>query len=95
MQTITVSATKARQDFFNIFNKVFAGTEVLVKKDGKQTIRMSPMVISDGFITKRKKLLKSLAQTHGAVKDFKIEDNPLRGKKSIQWLGQWDKGMNQ
>lgn len=94
MQTIKVSATKARQEFFDIFNKVFAGTEVLVEKDGKQTIRMVPMVAPEDGVAKRKKLLMSLAKTHGAVKDFKLEDNPLRGKKSIKWLGQWDKGIS-
>lgn len=94
MQTITISATKARQDFFNIFNKVFAGTEVLVMKDGKQIIRMSPMEVSDGWVSKRKKLLKSLAKTHGTVKEINLEDSPLRGKKSVEWLGKWDKGID-
>ncbi len=87
MQTITVSATKARNSFFELLNQVEKGHEILIEKDSKQIAIISP---------KRKKLdlkglLKASEAVHGIWKNYNLEDNPLRRKGATDFLGKWDK----
>ena len=90
MQTIKVSATKARNDFFNLFNLVLSGTEVLVEKDKKHTIKMTSVVDEESWAKKRKRVLKVLEEVRGSWKDVDFK-SPLRGKWALRRFGNWDK----
>lgn len=90
MQTMTISATKARNDFFNIFSAVYSGIEVFVEKDKKQMIKMIPVTIPNSYDAKMDRLAKAMNKTHGILKKFDLDKSPFRGRKSIEWLGKWD-----
>lgn len=84
MQTITVSATKARQDFFNILNAVSKGDSFIIKKDDEEVARVTPIVRGTDLVG-LKKALDNLAAS-GAFKDFDLNDSPLRNKQAKAWL---------
>ncbi|HCR35891.1 hypothetical protein A2130_04835 [Candidatus Woesebacteria bacterium GWC2_33_12] len=86
MQTITFSATKARNQFFDILTWVSMGKTIMIEKDNKLIANISPI----SKFNKSKGLLKSLDL---ASIDFIYakEDNPLRKKGSANFLGKWDK----
>jgi antitoxin (DNA-binding transcriptional repressor) of toxin-antitoxin stability system len=86
MQTITVSATHARNNFFDILNYVSSGKTVKVEKDKKLVAHIVPVA----KITKNKGLLKALDL---ASKNFKysVSENPLRRKGADSFLGKWDR----
>ena len=86
MQTIKVSATKARNDFFNLFNVVFSGTEVFVEKDKRQIIKMVPIVKD----TRNSGLLKALDLASSEF-SYSKANNPLRRKGAADFLGKWVK----
>jgi DNA polymerase III delta prime subunit len=79
MQTIIVSATKARNNFFELLNQVEKGHEVLIEKDKKSSKK------------RNKGFLKAVEAVRGIWKDYDPEDNPLRRKGSADFLGKWDK----
>lgn len=42
MSTIRVSATSARNNFFELLNKVALGTQIIIEKDKKEVAVISP-----------------------------------------------------
>lgn len=89
MNTITVSATKARNSFFELLNQVILGTEVIVKRDNREVAVIAPKKVKTDW----KVLLKASKKVRGLLKDYDPEDNPLRRKGAAEFLGQWDKGL--
>lgn len=91
MSTIRVSATSARNNFFELLNKVAAGTEVIIEKDSKEVALISPKKPKLDLAALR----KATEETHGILKKYKFdpEDNPLRKKGAADFLGKWDKGI--
>ncbi len=87
MNTIRVSATKARNNFFELLNQVALGTQVVIEKDNKEVAILSPK--QRGF--DKKALLKASKKVHGIWKDYDPEDNPLRRKGAADFLGKWHK----
>lgn len=84
MQTITVSATKARQGFFNMLLQVAAGKSFIVKKDNVEVARVTP--INKGTdLAGLKKAMNALAVS-GAFKNFDLTKSPLRNKQAKAWL---------
>ncbi len=84
MQTITVSATKARQDFFNILNWVIAGKSVMVQKDNILVASIIPISKTVG----NKGLLKALKKASAGF-TYSQKDNPLRRRGAKGFLGKF------
>lgn len=84
MQTITMSATKARNQFFDILTWVSMGKTVMIEKDKKLIANITPI----SKINRNKGLLKALdAASIGFV--YNKEDNPLRKKGASKFLGRF------
>lgn len=90
MTTITVSATHARNKFFELLDQVSLGEmQIIIKKDRKEIAVISP---------KRPKLdwkgfLKASRAVKGILKDYDPNDNPLRRPGATNFLGRWDRGL--
>ena len=90
MNTIRVSATSARNNFFELLNQVASGTQVIIERDSKEVAILSPK----NKTFDRAGLLKASRKIRGIFKDYNIEsDNPLRRKNAWPSLGKWDKGL--
>lgn len=90
MSTIRVSATSARNNFFELLNQVAAGTEVIIEKDSREVALISPKKQTIDWAA----LKKATKATHGILKDYDPKrDNPFYGKKAWSNLGKWDKGL--
>lgn len=89
MSLIKVSATHARNNFFELLNQVAMGTEVVIEKDSKEVAVMSPKKQVIDWVA----LKKASKAVHGIWKDYDPEDNPLRRKNAWPRLGKWDKGL--
>ena len=85
MNTITVSATHARNNFFELLNLVADGQEVVVERDNKKVARLVP----GKKVTDLAGLTKALeAAAKGFV--YNPKDNPLRRTGASGFLGRWD-----
>lgn len=86
MKTIRVSATHARNNFFELLNLVARGQEVVVERDNKEVATIVPKRRG----TDLKGLTKALNK---AAKGFVYneKDNPLRRPGAADFLGRWDK----
>lgn len=89
MGTIRVSATSARNNFFELLNQVALGTQVIIERDAKEVAIMSPKKPTVDWVA----LKKASRAIHGIWKDYDPEDNPLRRKNAWTSLGKWDKGL--
>lgn len=93
MQSITVSATKARNEFFDILSKVGAGASFVVEKDRKKVAEIIPVASDmETWEEKKKRMIKVLDEVSGSWKGIRFR-SPLRGKKARAWLGRWDKDI--
>ncbi|MBI5357099.1 type II toxin-antitoxin system prevent-host-death family antitoxin [Candidatus Collierbacteria bacterium] len=86
MNTITLSATEARNQFFPLIDRVFAGEfEVrIVKNDTKSVV-----TVAKATIKKEKTLTQLLKETHGILKDIPesdFYDDRLHGKRAKEFL---------
>lgn len=88
MQTIKISATKARQEFFQILNWVFSGKSILVEKDNVVVASIVPPTTA--FETRNRGLIKALDRASKGF-SYSKSDNPLRRKGAASFLGRWDK----
>ncbi|PIP57474.1 hypothetical protein COX03_02840 [Candidatus Woesebacteria bacterium CG22_combo_CG10-13_8_21_14_all_39_10] len=82
MQTITWSATKARNEFFDLLTQVAMGQSFIVERDKKEVALVTP--IKKG--TDWKGLKKAMDALHGVAKDFDLSKSPLRNKRARLWL---------
>lgn len=90
MSTIRVSATSARNNFFELLNKVAAGVEVIIEKDSKEVAVLAPKKQKINWVEFR----KAAKAARGILKDYDPKrDNPFYGKKAWPDLGKWDKGL--
>ena len=89
MNTIRVSATKARNNFFELLNQVAMGKSVIIERDSKEVAVLSTK--KSGF--DREALLKASKKIRGIFKDYDLQDSPLRRKGAWPTLGKWDKGL--
>ncbi len=89
MNTIRVSATHARNNFFELLDQVAAGRSLIIEKDKMAIAQLIPHVIEK---RKNKGLLKALDK---AAKGFRYstKDNPLRRSGAKNFLGNWDKDL--
>lgn len=85
MQTVRISATKARNNFFDMLDQVSGGLSVIIEKDKKAVAKVEP--ISE--IGKNKGLVKALDEA-SKVFVYSKKDNPLRRSGAADFLGKWD-----
>ncbi|MBP9718969.1 MAG: type II toxin-antitoxin system prevent-host-death family antitoxin [Candidatus Levybacteria bacterium] len=91
MNSITVSATKARNNFFSLLDEVAKGKEVVIEKDKKIVAVLKPQKQGTDW----KALRKSLDATYGLLKDYTVEEiAPTRKKGAWGDFGNWDKGID-
>ena len=90
MTTIKLSATAARNKFFDLLNQVaLGGIQVIIEKDAKEVAILTPRKQKTDW----KGLLRASRKVHGIWKDYDPQDNPLRRKGASDFLGKWDKGL--
>ena len=90
MNTLRVSATKARNNFFELLNQVAMGAQVVIERDKKEVAVISPKEVKTDW----KGLLKASKAVHGILKDYSVEEiSPLRRKGAWKGFGEWDKGL--
>ena len=92
MQTITISATKARNNFFELLTSVSRGDKYIVEKDKNQIARIVPISDLEDWNKKKVRMLKVFTEANGILKGEKFTSQ-LRGKKARAWLGRWDKNI--
>ncbi|MDP3973390.1 MAG: type II toxin-antitoxin system prevent-host-death family antitoxin [Candidatus Daviesbacteria bacterium] len=89
MNTLRVSATKARNNFFSLLDQVALGQQVIIEKDSKEVAILSPKKQTVDWVA----LKKASEAVHGIWKDYDPEDNPLRRRNAWPSLGKWDKSL--
>lgn len=87
MNTIKVSATHARNNFFELLEKVALGAQVVVEKNSKEVA----MIVPKKKATNWKEFKKAMDKAHGILNDYDLSQSPLRGKKSRAWLSRASK----
>lgn len=88
MNTLRVSATKARNNFFELLNQVAMGKQVIIEKDSKEVAVISPKETKTDW----ESLLKASKAVHGIFRGLSVEEiSPLRKKGAWKGFGQWDK----
>lgn len=87
MQTLTVSATKARNDFFGLLELVSRGRQIVIEKDKKEIA----ILASRKTKTNWNGLIRAMNASHGIFKNYNPKDNPLRRPGAESFLGRWDK----
>jgi antitoxin (DNA-binding transcriptional repressor) of toxin-antitoxin stability system len=90
MNTIRLSATSARNKFFDILNQVALGREFIIEKDKKEVAVILPKKTKTDW----KAFGKALKNAHGILKDYSVEEiSPLRKKGAWKNFGEWDKDI--
>lgn len=90
MDTIRLSATSARNKFFELLNQVALGTQVIIEKDKKEVAILSPKKTKTDW----KALRKALKDAHGILKDYSVDEIvPARKREAWQGFGEWDKDI--
>lgn len=89
MNTIKVSATKARNNFFTLLDQVVLGTHVIIEKDKKEVAILSPKKTQMDW----KGFRKAAKAAKGILKDYDPSGNPLRRPGAADFLGRWDQDL--
>jgi len=89
----TISATKARNNFFTLIDQVALGMQVIIEKDAREVAVLTPRKPQINW----KEFRKSAEKARGILKDtdFNPKDNPLRRSGAADFLGRWDKDWNE
>lgn len=87
MNTLRVSATKARNNFFTLLDQVALGQEVIIEKDSKEVAVMSPKKQTVDWVA----LKKASKAVHGILKGYSVDEiAPARKKGAWKGFGEWD-----
>lgn len=93
----TLSATEARNNFFEILNlAIYKGEEFIVEKDGKPAVKISPVTpakTSPEEITKIIKEVKKVFAKSARRKYWSVIDTPAWKKKERRYLERLSKGI--
>ncbi len=88
--TIRVSATKARNNFFELLNQVSLGAQVIIERDSKEVAVLAPKKQAMDWTA----FDKAAKAAHGILKDYSVDEiAPLRKRGAWKGFGQWDKDM--
>ena len=82
MQTITWSATKARNEFFDLLTQVAMGQSFIVERDKKEVALVTPVKKGTDLVG----LKKAMDALDGVAKDFDLSKSLLRNKRAKMWL---------
>jgi prevent-host-death family protein len=86
MNTVRISATSARNSFFDLLNQVALGTQVIIKKDNKEVAILSPKITKTNW----KELVKASKAVHGIFKELNEDEiAPARNKDAWKKFGEW------
>lgn len=87
MNTMQISATSARNQFFTLLDRVAAGSSFTVVKDRKAVAKVVPVVTKT---LRNKGIVQALTQ---AAKGFTYSrsDNPLRNLRALSFLRKLEK----
>lgn len=89
MNTVRLSATAARNKFFDLLNQVALGTEFIIEKDKKEVAVISPSKTKTDW----EGLLKASKRVRGILKDYSLDEiNPLIKKGAWKGFGEWNVG---
>jgi len=91
MNTTRVSATSARNNFFELLDKVAQGAKIVVEKDAKEIAVIMPRSKKTDWKGLRKAMNEAAAA--GVLKDYNFNDNPLRRPDAADFLGKWDRDL--
>lgn len=88
MKTIHVSATDARNNFFQLLNQVmYEGVRVIIGKAGtNREVMLEPKTSDEEKFNNR---MTAVNETYGALKDTPVSylsDDRLRGKRAKEYL---------
>ncbi|NTU46029.1 type II toxin-antitoxin system Phd/YefM family antitoxin [Candidatus Roizmanbacteria bacterium] len=86
MNTLRISATYARNNFFELLNQVALGREAVIEKDGKEVALLTAKTTKTNW----RGLLKASKAVHAILKE-EMDENPLRTQKAKKLLGSWDR----
>lgn len=90
MSTIRISATAARNKFFDLLNQVAQGTQVIIEKDNKEVAILSPKIVKTDW----KGLVAASKPIHGILKDVSVEEiAPVNQPDVWKEFGEWDKEL--
>lgn len=90
MNSLKLSATSARNNFFELLNRVALGTQVIIEKDKKEVAILSPIKTKTDW----KSFRKALKDAHGILKDYSVDEiAPARKREAWKGFGEWDKDI--
>lgn len=85
-----MSATAARNKFFELLNQVALGTEVIIEKDKKEIAAIVPRTQKMDW----KGFKKAAEAVRGILKDYTVDELlPTRKKGAWKGFGDWDKDL--
>lgn len=88
MNTVRLSATNARNKFFELLDQVALGTQVIIEKDKKEVAVLAPRRTKTDW----KAFLKAAKAAHGILKDYSVDEiAPVRKEGKWSRIGKWDK----
>lgn len=88
MNTIRMSATSARNNFFELLNQVSLGTQVIIERDLKEVAVLTPKKQKTDWVAFR----RAAKAAHGILKDYSIDEIvPVRKANAWKGFGDWDK----
>lgn len=87
MNVSKVSATHARNNFFELLDQVGAGKTLIIEKDKKIIAKLVPHFVEKG---KNKGLMKAIRAVARRF-EYSEKENPLRRPGAADFLGKWDK----
>lgn len=93
----TLSATEARNNFFEILNlAIYKGEEFTVEKDGKPAVKISPVTPAKPSPEEIEKILSEFRNTFAKSakrKYWSVIDTPAWKKKERRYLEKLSKGI--
>ncbi|MBI2327888.1 type II toxin-antitoxin system prevent-host-death family antitoxin [Candidatus Curtissbacteria bacterium] len=90
MNTLRVSATSARNRFFELLNQVMLGTQVIIERDKKEVAVLVPKSKKTDWNAFR----KASKAAYGILKDYSIDEiAPVRKRNAWKGFGEWDKDI--
>lgn len=94
MKTIRISATEARNNFFNLLNQVlYEGVQVIIGKAGTdREVVLMPKESKEKAWEKRKKVLDETFGMLKNVPESQFYDDRFRGKRAKEYLERLRKG---
>jgi prevent-host-death family protein len=88
MSTLRLSATSARNKFFELLNQVALGNQVIIERDNKEVAILSPKTTKVDW----KALREALKEAKGILSEYSPEEiAPAKAGSAWGNFGNWDK----